>query len=238
MSVEELEVADPAKTPKEEAKEVKPTLEDVAKQNKELNEKLDKVLKQNADKDSFISKVTSENKTLRDTLQKVSTSIEGKPKEQRDAILEAHAKKLSDKGYDAEAVSALLEVIADVADKKANERLVPLIMESAQELIESDPDIDQDFLQKNSEDITAEYNSYKVEVSPRKIKQNLKKAYAIVKNRRVEEAKKKESPAEEKKREEMVAGASAAPKGKREEPKDDILDRIEKAGGAKNSHFI
>ena len=234
---EKLEAAKPAETPKEEAKEVKPTLDDVSRQGKELAEKLDKVIKQNSDKDSHISKIESENATLRATLQKVTTSIEGKPKE-KDAILDKQRQKLIDQGYDASAVDSLLEVVSDIADQKANQRLVPIIMESAQELVESDPEIDRKFLEGNSTEITEEYNSYKTEISPRKIKANLKKAYKIVKDRLADEAKKETAPDTEEKREKMVSGGSPAPKGKKEEPKDDFLDRIDKAGGKQNAHFL
>lgn len=234
---EEKQEGKPDPTPEEKAKEVKPTLEDVSKQGKDLAEKLDKVIKQNSDKDSHISKIENENAKLRETLQKVTTSIEGKPKE-KDAILEKQRQKLIDQGYDAEAVDSLLEVVSDIADQKANQRLVPIIMESAQELVESDSEIDKAFLEKNSDKIMSEFNSYKPEVSPRKIKANLKKAYKMVKDSLADEAKKEAAPETEKKRDEMVAGGSPQPKGKKEEPKDDFLDRIDKAGGAKNAHFM
>lgn len=220
--------------PEKEQAEVKPTLDDIAKQNKDMNEKLEKVLKQNADKDSFIAKLQNENKTLRSTVEKVSTSLEGKTEKQKDAILDAHRKRLVSKGYDEESVDLLLETMNDLADRRAQERIVPIIMEAAEELVESDAEIDKEFLNKNQEAITEEFGSFKAESSPRKIKANLKKAYRIVKERLAEKAK----TGTEDSRDKMIAGGKSEPKGRDKTPQgDDIISSIEKAGVG-SGHFI
>lgn len=238
LEAEKTQTATPKEKVEEEKKEAKPTLE-------ELNEKLNKVLKQNSDKDSYISKLEGENakeraekSELQETLQKVSASIVGKPKEEQDAEFEQVVSEFVNDGFDEKATRKLLKTSVAIARKEANKSLAPIIMDYAQGLVESDTDIDEEFLKRNEKAITIEFNSYKPEVSPRKIKANLKKAYQLVKDRLVEEAKKDKEPEEKSKREEMLPGGSVAPKGKKEEPKDDFLDRIDKAGSGKNSHFI
>ncbi len=236
MPEENKEVVDPTTTPKE-VKEEKPTLESLQKQNQEINEKLEKVLKQNADKDSHISKIQNENKSLRETVQKISTSITGKSEKQKDAILERHRDKFLEQGYDEKSVDLILETINDVAEKKAQEKIVPVIMDVAQDLVESDAEIDKKFLENNSEEITEEYNSYKLEVSPRKIKANLKKAYNAVKERLAEKAKAGLKDKEKKDREEMLPGGSPPEKGGKKDPEDNFIEGIRTAGTG-HSHFI
>ncbi len=236
MPEENKEVVDPTTTPKE-VKEEKPTLESLQKQNQEINEKLEKVLKQNADKDSHISKIQNENKSLRETVQKISTSITGKTDKQKDAILERHRDKFLEQGYDEKSVDLILETINDVAEKKAQEKIVPVIMDVAQDLVESDAEIDKKFLEDNSEEITEEYNSYKLEVSPRKIKANLKKAYNAVKERLAEKAKAGLKDKEKKEREEMLPGGSPPGKGGKKDPEDNFIEGIRTAGTG-DSHFI
>lgn len=218
----------------EEQGESTPTLDSIAKQNKELNDKLEKVLKQNSDKDSFISKLQGENRILRDTVEKVTTTLGGKSEKQKDAILDAHRERLVSKGYDAETVDLLLGTIVDLADRKAQEKIVPIIMEAAEELVESDAEIDKSFLEKNQDAISAEYGLFRPETSPRKIKANLKKAYKIVKERLAEAAK---APADDS-REKMLAGGRSEPRGKDKTPQgDDLVSAIEKSGSG-GSHFI
>jgi hypothetical protein len=239
MSVETLEQEgqDPSSTPKEKKETPLPTLEDLAKQNRELNDKVSQVIKQNSDKDSHISKLEGENAKLRESMKKVTDSLEGKSETQKDAILEKQRSKLIEQGYDAKAVNSLLEVIDTIADQRAQKRIVPIIMEVTEELIDSDSEIEKSFLEKNSDAINAEYNTYKVENSPRKIKQNFKKAYEIVKGRLAKEAKAKEEPQNQSEREKMLKGAGAPQKGKKEETTDDLLDRIDKAGSPQG-HFV
>jgi hypothetical protein len=234
--MKEEQAENPTETaPEKEQADVKPTLDDIAKQNRELNDKLEKVLKQNSDKDSFISKLQTENKSLRGTVEKVSTSLEGKSEKQKDAILERHKQRFLEQGYDEKSVDLILETINDVSDRKAQEKIVPLIMEAAEDLVESDSEIDQTFLNKNQEAITDEYNSFRAEVSPRKIKANLKKAYKIVKERLAEAAK---AEGKHDDREKMLAGGKPAPKGKEKASNDeDLITSIERAGSA-GGHFV
>jgi len=213
------------------------TLEEVAAQNKELSDKMEKVLKQNSDKDSFITKITNENKDLRDTLQKLSGALSGKTEKQKDAFLDGQRQKFLDKGYDEETVDLLLETVDAIADKKADKKIAAVIMDATEGLIESDPEIDQDFIEKNEVDIKAEFDTYKPETSPRKIKANLKKAYNAVKERLTEKAKTTQKTKEEEEREAALLGASGPQKGKKAEGEDDLVTKIEGAGVA-NSHFI
>lgn len=235
------ELKDPAENPTETGEkkpEVKsPTLEDIASQNKELNEKLEKVLKQNSDKDSFITKLQSENKEIRGALQKVSETLEGKSNVQKDAILERQKQAFLKEGYDEKSVDLILNTIVEISDRKAQEKIVPLIMDAAQELVESDTEIDKDFLEKNQEEITSEYTLFKPETSPRKIKQNLKKAYSTVKERLTEKAKASTKGKDEKVREDMLAGGKVEPSAKKPPTDDDFIKSIEGAGSS-NSHFI
>ena len=228
---------DPLETaPEKEQAEVKPTLDDIAKQNKELSEKLEKVIKQNSDKDSFISRLQQENKGLRGTVEKVSTSLEGKSEKQKDAILEGHKAKFIEQGYDEKSVDLILDTIASVSERKAQEKIVPIIMEAAEELVESDPEIDQAFLQNNQDAISAEFGLFKTEASPRKIKANLKKAYKIVKERLTEDARRDKQDTGE--RDKMIAGGKPAQKGKEKTPSDDdFVTAIERAGSS-SGHFI
>lgn len=228
------ETAPVAETPevKEEAKS--PTLDEVLKQNKELGEKMETIIKQNRDKDSFINQLQNENKSFRDRIEKVSTSLDGKNETQKDAIIEAKRAMFLKEGYDEKSVDLILGTIVDLADRKAQERIVPIVIEAAQELVESDPDIDQSFLQKNQDSVMEEYGLFKQEVSPRKIKANLKKAYRIVKERLADKAKAEARPDN---RDDMIDGAKPAQTGKARPQADDLVDSIEKSGGA-GGHFI
>ena len=150
MPEEKDPVAEPAKTGEEDVKPKTMTLEEVAAQNKELSEKLYKVIKQNSDKDSFISKLEKENKEVRDNLQKLSTALAWKTEKQKDALIEAQRQKFLDKWYDAESVDLILDTIDVVADKKADNKIAAVIMDATEGLVESDPDIEKDFMEKNS----------------------------------------------------------------------------------------
>ncbi len=142
-----------------------------------------------------------------------------------------------EQGYDEKSVDLILETINDVAEKKAQEKIVPVIMDVAHDLVESDDEIDKKFLEDNSEEITEEYNSYKLEVSPRKIKANLKKAYNAVKERLAEKAKAGLKDKEKKDREEMLPGGSPPEKGGKKDPEDNFIEGIRTAGTG-DSHFI
>jgi len=236
--MEQTQATNPVETEVKAKEDVKPTLEDIASQNKELNEKLEKVLKQNADKDSHISRIEGENASMRQSLEKVTASLEGKTETQKDTILAREKEKLVKKGYDAEAVDSLLESITSIAEQKAQSKVMPIIIDAAQDLVESDSEIDKEFLEKNQALVMDEYNTYKTELTPRKIKANLKKAYQIVKESLAKKAKLAALPEDERKRNEMLAGASPTPSGKKDvNPEEDFLDRIDRAG-AKRGHFV
>lgn len=230
-------VANPAKTGEEEGNAKTLTLEEVTAQISEIKSENEKIKKQNSDKDSFISKVTGENKELRDTLQKLSSALQGKSEKQRDAIVESQRQKFLDKGYDVEAADLIIDTVGIMADSIANKKVASIIMDTTEDLIESDPDIDKKFMENNFEYVKSEFDNYKSESSPRKIKANLKKAYNVVKERLAKKEKSK-GEKEEENREKNIQGGSPAPQGGRKDTtEEDFIKGIVNAGNP-NSHFI
>lgn len=151
--------ANPAETGEEKVESPKVTLEELSRQNKELNEKFEKVMKQNADKDSYITKLQGENKEVRTTLEKLSGALQGKTEKQRDALIDAQKQKFIAKGYDEETVDLILDSVSEIAEKKASKTIAPMITDAAMDLIDTDPDMDKEFIKNNEADIMAEYNS-------------------------------------------------------------------------------
>ena len=233
-------IENPAKV---EEKEEKPTLESLQTQNREINEKLEKVLKQNSDKDSFISKLEGENKGLRGQVEKISSTLSGKTEKQKDVILEKHRQALIDKGYDTEAVDVLLSAVDAIADakaeKKTSEKIVPIILETVEDLIDTDSEIDKKIVKEYEKDIWTEYESFKTESTPRKIKANFKKAYNTVKDKLAKQAKAEGKAESKEERDAQIAGAGIPPKGAKTMPDDEakFIESIEKSNSA-NSRFI
>ena len=237
MPEEKDPVADPAKTGDEGTKPKTMTLEEVTSQIGEIKSENEKIKKQNSDKDAFISKVTGENKELRETLQRLSGALSGKTDKQKDAFLDGQKQKFLDKGYDAESVDLILDTISATADKIADKKIASVIMDATEGLVESDPEINKDFMEKNSDMIKAEFDSYKPESSPRKIKANLKKAYDAVKARLADKAK-GEGKGEDG-RDEMLEGGKppAKPKKSDKDSEKEFVEGIVNAGGT-GGHFI
>ena len=235
---------DPNADPSKENKgDEKPTLESITKQMAEQNDKLEKVLKQNADKDSFITKLQTENKELRGQVEKISSTLMGKTEKQKDTILEKHRQALIDKGYDAESVSLLLSAVEEIADakadKKTSERIVPIVLDTVEELIDSDMEIDKKLVKEYEKEIWEEYESFKVEITPRKIKSNFKKAYNTVKDKLAKKAKAEDKAESEEARNNRLKGAGAPPQGGKEmlDEEKRFVESIEKSNSA-NSRFI
>ena len=233
--------ADPSKVNKGDEK---PTLESITKSMAETNEKLEKVLKQNTDKDSFISKLQGENKELRENVEKISKALTGKTDIQKDALLEKHRQALIDKGYDRESVDLLITMVDEIADakaeKKTSDKIVPIVLDTVEELIESDTEIDQKLMKEHEQEIWDEYHLFKVEITPRKIKSNFKKAYNVVKNRLADKAKAEGKVESEEERNKRLKGAGAPPQGAGQPTSDEektFVDSIEKSGSV-NSRFI
>jgi len=242
----EEQVIDPAADPAETGKEAeagkeegKATLEGIVKQNKELNEKLEKVLKQNSDKDAFITKLEGENKEVRGTLEKLSTTLQGKTEKQRDALIDTQRQKFLAKGYDEETVDLILDSVSEIAEKKASKSIAPIITDAAMELIENDTEIDKDFIKSNEKEIMDEYHTYKIEeMTPRKLKSNFKKAYKQVHDRLADKAKSQRKDKDSEERNNMTKGAGDAGKGGKNETSehDSFVEGIVSSGSG-NSRF-
>lgn len=220
------------KEKKETKKEDKVTLESIQEQLKSMGKRL-------SDKDSHIGTIENENKELRDKIQNISSSLGGKTEKQKDSILGSAKKKFLDKGYDEETVDLILETVSTVADQRVEKGTAKIISDSAYELIEADKTIDQKFVLANEAVIMAEFNSYKLdEKSARKMKQNFKKAYDVVKNNLAKKATATNREKSGEEREEMLEGNKPPGTNKKTSQGDeDFVNSIEKSGNA-NSHFI
>ena len=110
---------------------------------------------------------------------------------------------------------------------------------TVEDLIESDTEIDKKLIKDYEKDIWDEYASFKVEVTPRKIKANFKKAYNTVRDKLAKAAKAEGKEGTEEERNASLKGAGPSPKGTKSKIEDEekaLVDSIEKSGPG-NSRF-